>query len=300
MNSIPLDWLLTILYVLVDDWYQGEGARRMGKRVGAKPLFSHSEMLTLMLAQDFVPYPAESQYLEFIRANYLALFPRLLDQSQYNRRARQLRGMAEPLRRSALQQLGVIAPDYLLVDTKPIPVMGYTRSKERSDFRCKAAYGYCAARKLRYFGYKLTLLSTLNGIPVVFDLVPADTEERLAVNGILDQVQNRDIFGDKGFIGDDWQQEIRTQTENRIWTPKRANQHHQNPLAFDHLLNSIRERVEGVFNCLQNTGRNLERLLAKTEAGLFTRVAFKITAFTFRLLLARQFGINVQTFSNSH
>jgi len=300
MTSISFDTVLTILYVLVDDWYKIEGKFLVGRTVGVKPRLSDSEMLTLMLAQDFVPYPGETQYLGFIRANYLALFPQLLDQSQYNRRARRLRGVVEPLRRAGLAHLGVTHPEYLLLDTKPVPVVGYNRNKSHSEFLDKAAYGYCSARKLRYFGYKLTLLSTLDGIPVVYDLVPADTDERLAVNGILEQVRGRDIFADKGFIGQDWQDTTRRNTENRIWTSKRANQSTQNPPLFDRLLNSIRERVEGVFHCIQNTGRNLERLLAKREAGLHTRVALKITSYIFRLVLNRQFGVNIQTFSISH
>jgi hypothetical protein len=52
-----------------------------------------------MLTHDFILYPAEAQYEEFIRANYLALFPKLVDQSQFNRRARALRLLVEELRR---------------------------------------------------------------------------------------------------------------------------------------------------------------------------------------------------------
>lgn len=298
--SIPFDALLTILYVLIDDWFKAEGREKLGRTVGKKPVFSDSEMLTLMVAQDFVPYPGETQYVGFIRANYHTLFPRLLDQSQYNRRAIKLRWILEALRQNGLKQLGVNQPDQLLIDTKPIPVMGYTRSKNRSDFRGKAAYGYCSARKLRYFGYKLTLLCTLDGLPVLYDLVPADTDERTAVEGILYHVHGCDIFGDKGFIGTEWQNQIRRETHNRIWTTKRENQAQQNPAAFDKLLNSIRERIEGVFNSIQNTGRHLERLLAKTEAGLHTRVSLKMVSHTFRLVLNRCFGLDLLTFSISH
>lgn len=300
MTSIPMETLLTILYVWIDDWYKTEGQAKIERRAGRKPEFSDSEMLTLMVAHDFVPYPGETQYLGFIRANYLPLFPRLLDQSQYNRRAIKLRWLLEDLRQTGLRQLGVNQPDQLLMDTKPIPVMGYARSKTQSDFRGKAAYGFCSARKMRYFGYKLTLLSTLDGLPVRYDLVPADTDERAAVEGILYQVSECDVFGDKGFLGVEWQERVRRETGNRIWTAKRNNQFSQNPPAFDRLLNSVRERIEGVFNSIQNTGRHLERLLAKTEAGLHTRVSLKMLSHTFRLLLDRFWGFDLLSFSISH
>jgi len=272
----------------------------MRGKVGAKPSFSDSEMLTLMLAHDFVPFPSETQYLAFIRANHLALFPQLLDQSQYNRRARALVWLTEPLRRAGLRLLGVGQPEYLLLDTKPVPVMGMKRSKRRSDFRGKADYGYCAARQFHYFGYKLVLLTTLDGLPLVYDLVPASTDERAAAETVLERVGGVDVWGDKGFIGDAWQADIRTSTGNRIWTQKRANQKQQNPPKFDRLLNSVRERIEGVFHSLQNTGRNLERLLAKHERGLHVRVAAKIAALVYRHILTRCFGLDVLSFSISH
>ena len=78
MTSIPITDLLTIIFVLVDDWYQAYGYRLLNGKVGKKPIFKDSEVITLMLAHDFIPYPGETQYVEFIRANYLSLFPKLV------------------------------------------------------------------------------------------------------------------------------------------------------------------------------------------------------------------------------
>jgi hypothetical protein len=83
----------------VDDWYRVEGSKLLKGKVGRKPEFSDSEVMPLILAQDFIPYPSETQYVRFIRANYLALFPKLVDQSQFNRRLRALRLLIEQFRR---------------------------------------------------------------------------------------------------------------------------------------------------------------------------------------------------------
>ena len=296
MTSITIVELLTTIYVLIDDWYQAKGQLLLKGKPGAKPEFSDSEMLTLMVAQDFIPYPGETQYVGYIRANYRAEFPKLVDQSQYNRRARNLRYLVEMLRREWLGVLGVKDPKQLLVDTKPIPVMGYKRSKTHSEFAGSAAYGQCTARNLNYFGYKLVMLTTLDGLPVVYDLVPANTDEREAAEVVLQRVKDCDIFGDKGFIGDEWQAAIRQQTGNRVWTTKRANQTLQNPPEFDQLLSHIREHIEGTFHCIQNTGRNVERLLAKTIHGLSTRVILKVTCLVLKHLLRRDFAFDVQSF----
>jgi len=296
MTSITFSDLLTIIFVLVDDWYKTNGIQYLAGKPGPKPEFSDSEVITLMLAMDYLPFPSETQFIAYIRANYLSLFPKLVDQSQFNRRARALRLLVEALRRYWLGQRGVLSQARYLLDTKPVPAMGYKRSKKHSDFAGSAGYGVCVSRNMKYFGYKLVTLTTFNGLPVVYDLVPANSDERLAAETVVAYLRGCHIFGDKGFIGVNWQTEIYDQTGNQIWTPKRANQFLQNPKAFDHWLNSIRERIEGVFHEIQNTGRNIERLLAKTILGLCTRVITKMASHALKYFLWVDFGIKVQTF----
>jgi hypothetical protein len=62
---------------------------------------------------------------------------------------------------------------------------------------------------LKYFGHKLVMLSTLEALPVAYDLVPANTDKRQAVEGVLEVAHCCDIYGDKGFIGQDWRREGR-------------------------------------------------------------------------------------------
>jgi hypothetical protein len=111
--------------------------------------------------------------------------------------------------------------------------MGYKCSKAHSEFTGHAGYdGHCAARQLNYFGYKLVMLTTLNSLPLDYDLVAANTDEHEAAEVVLSHVRDYDISGDKDFIGDDWQAQIRQRTGDRIWTTKRLNQANQNPPEF--------------------------------------------------------------------
>ena len=299
MNSIDFESLLIIIFVLVDDWYQKEGKFLRGKYPGVKAQMSDSEIITLALVMDYVPFPGETQFIGFIRANYGQWFPDLLERSQFNRRLRKLESMLETLRRNWVKQLGGLDSNSFVIDTKPIPVMGYRRSKRHSDFYGSADYGYCAARKMKYFGYKLTMISTLEGLPIAYDLVAANTDERQAIESVLDVVQGSDIYGDKGFIGQDWQSEIFHSTGNRILTIHRENQQQQYSSSFKRLISRVRQRIEGVFHEIQNTGRNPERLLNKTVNGLAVHMAAKIASHTLRLFLRRQLQIDVLTFQSS-
>ena len=235
-----------------------------------------------------------------MRANPLSLFPNLVDQRQYNRRGRDLQHLVEALRQSWVALLGGYRCTCLLLDTKPVPVLGAKRSKKHSDFAGRADYGQCAARHLHYFGFNLVLLSTCAGLPIVYDLVPANTDERLAAESVLYRVNDCAILGHKGFLGVEWQATIAHDTGNCVVTPKRANQLEQNHPQLDTKLGSLCERIEGVFHQLQNTGRNLERLLTKTVFGLTARITLKVTGLVLKRLLARDFGFDLQSFSIPH
>lgn len=297
MATISIEELFLITYVLVDSWYQQKGKYLWGRRAGTKATFSDSEMLTLMLAIDFFEFTSERRYRAFVQANYLALFPNLLDQSQYNRRARSLRFLLNELRKAWAMELGIGWENHFLLDTTPVPVVGYRRDKSHSHFRGSAGYGYCAARRLHYYGYKLVMLTTLAGIPYSFELVPANTDEREAADEILDTLpRGSNAWSDKGFLDADWQ--ATWQVERIfVWTAKRDNQLLQNPPQFDQLLNQVRERIEGAFDLLKEGGRSVEKTLALTVDGLCARIIAKISSVTFRLFLRKFLGIDVLAYT---
>jgi hypothetical protein len=108
------------------------------------------------------------------------------------------------------------------------------------------------------------------------------------------------VVADKGFIGERWQAEMRAWTGNQIWTTKRKNQFQPNQAALGRWLASVRERIEGVFHELTNTGRDLEGLLAKTVVGLSTQVIVKMTSHALKHVLCLSFGVNVQTFEMAY
>jgi hypothetical protein len=69
MNSIDFESRLVIVFVLVDDWYQSPEKLVKSKSPGVKPEMSNSEIMTLALIMDYLPFPGETQFLGLIRAN---------------------------------------------------------------------------------------------------------------------------------------------------------------------------------------------------------------------------------------
>jgi hypothetical protein len=88
-------------------------------------------------------------------------------------------------------------------------------------------------------------------------------------------------------LGRDWQYHL---------YPTCHNQHTRQSAHFEARIHTLRERIETTFHVIQNTGRHLEHLLAKSVIGLCIRVAANMTCHALKVILLRDFGILVQTF----
>lgn len=140
--NMSVETFLTQLYTIVDDWHQQYAPVLLAGKVGRKPAFSDSEVMTLSLAQHWLGFMEERAYLRFLRNNHLSLFPPLLSQSQFNRRARSLCWLLQRMRQHIVQQLGLQEEAFQLIDGTPIRVRHWRRygpghllrlSTDRSD-----------------------------------------------------------------------------------------------------------------------------------------------------------------------
>ena len=293
---IDLETLITAIYFVVDEWYLTEGYKYLIGKVGKKPEFTDSELMTFMILKEFLQFTSERKFLGFMHGNYLEVFPDMVDQSQFNRRSRALRLILDKLRCHFAEELGVQLASLYIVDTEPVPVVGYKRSKKNSDFWGSAEYGYCVSKKLNYWGYKFVALVTADGIPVAFELVPANADERDAAEEVLHAANSGGVvLGDKGFIDEERQKDWEDRYGIYVYTFKRKNQHKRNPPVVQQLLKKNRSQIETTFSSLDRV-EGLEDQGAKTVLGLVTRTIAKVTAYTFRKYLLSFHGIDVLTF----
>lgn len=86
-----------------------------------------------------------------------------------------------------------------VIDTLPLPVCGYTRAPRDRCFKPDADYGYCAAKQLEYYGFKLGLRVARSGMITYYPLLPARPH---AINFLDDLVEGFAgvVPADKGFI----------------------------------------------------------------------------------------------------
>jgi len=63
--------------------------------------------------------------------------------------------------------------------------------------------GYCAAKKEKFFGWRLHLICTLDGIPVSFDPLPASEQDLTPIHELtVGLPKGSAVFSDKGHVSD--------------------------------------------------------------------------------------------------
>ena len=178
--AIDLDTFLTTVYCTVSDLYQAHYAHHKPKRRGKRPELSDEEVLTLAMVGQWQSNRSEREFGRYVAANWRSYFPRLLSQSQLNRRLRDVAGVLSALgpRIGLLlsQQLG--AAVYEVVDGVPVPLLRRCRGVRHRCFANEAALGVGGSDRDFYYGVKL--LTAVNGHGVITGFVfgPANTEER--------------------------------------------------------------------------------------------------------------------------
>src|SRR5207248_2431382 len=88
--ELDLDTFLVTVYCVIDDLYQETFAAHKPVRPGAEPEMSDSEVLTVVVLTQWQQSRSESAFLGYVRHHWRAYFPRVLSQSAFNRRARDL------------------------------------------------------------------------------------------------------------------------------------------------------------------------------------------------------------------
>lgn len=263
-----LDDLLIELYCLLDDALPPQ-------HLGRPRETGDAELLCLAVAQMLLDCPRERAWLRRAGARLGHLFPRLPSREQYNRRLRRLGpGLAR-----ALALLWELHPDaassFLLTDTTPVPAGTSIPTLHRSDLAGSATIGYSSSHSRFYWGYKLILLTGPEGMPLGFDLVPANTSDQTALRSILEHrsLGGRAILGDRGFRGteDDVAASGGTLLRPSFQSEKR--QGRRTPA----VLSRVRQWIESI-NWTLKGQLSLERHGARTLDGLATRVGSRLLA----------------------
>jgi hypothetical protein len=199
-----------------------------------------------------------------------------LSVSRFNRR---LHRLADWLGLAA-ETLGELfaTGEAFLIDSMPIPVCRRARARRSTKVRGKAFCGYCAAKKEKFFGWRLHLVCTTTGVPVAFDLVPGGLHDLTPVHELTYGLPAAAVvYGDKAYNAGADEATILADTAVRLVPIRKANMR-PNLWADKLALRAWRKRIEGLYSQLEAMG--VQRLRARTTPGLQLKLHASLLAAT--------------------
>lgn len=267
-----LDALLIALYVHLDDYVLPRGRRRRGQ----PPKVTDAELVCLAVAQVLLRYDSERHWLRAAASRVGHLFPRLICQSEYNRRLRAL----SPVMFAVTRWLARAAPSWherlRLMDGTCVPCGASRVTTMRSALAEYAGYGRDASHHRFYWGTKLLLITTPEGLVCSFGLAnPKELDERKQAVFLVHRQPPAEvscpIVCDKGFAGAG----IEAAMTGLGWPLIRpALKTETTPRVFPGWL---RQRIEAIIWTLKHQ-LGLEHHNARQPDGLWTRICMRILA----------------------
>ena len=166
-----LDTLATALYVKTDDLLKASPHLAPWRpAVGIAPQLTDAELVTLAMMQAVLGFTSEARWLRHARSHLQHLFPYLPKQPGYNKRLRKAAGLLRRVTRLLATDTSVWSDDVWVVDSTPVECGRSRETVKRSDLAGWAEYGYCASHSRFFWGLRLHLVCTLQGLPVAFAL----------------------------------------------------------------------------------------------------------------------------------
>jgi hypothetical protein len=227
------DQVIVTMYVVIDDVlkaWQHQEHRLVQVR--------DAEILTMALVAYFQNHQERAVGV-MQRAGYVS---RRVSISRYNRRLHRLRPWPEALA-TVLSEL-LRQGELFIIDSLPLPVCHRRRASVCGKVRGSPYYGRCPAKDERFFGWRLHLIYTLEGIPVAFELIPGRYHDLTAIHELTFVLPTgARVLADKGY--NCWMEEasILADTGVRL-IPSRKKNMRPHAWADDYDLRQYRQRAE--------------------------------------------------------
>ena len=197
-----------------------------------------------------------------------------LSTSRFNRR---LHKLADWLRLSIDLFADLFAKgEAFIIDSMPLPVCRRARARRCRKVRGRDYCGYCAAKREKFFGWRLHLICTPAGVPVSFSQVPGGYHDLTPIHELTYVLpEGAAVFGDKGYNAGDDEATILAETGVRLVPIRRKNMK-ANEWVDEMDLRKYRKRIETVNSQLEKMG--IQHLHARSNEGVEIKVHASLMA----------------------
>jgi len=253
-----------------------------------RPKFTNEEVITCYLFGILERRLTVKDVHHFIRNYWADWFPDLPTYKQFNKRITLLAPAFELFAKVLLQQqFDAELPD-LLTDSFPIVVAKGGRSNTARAASDLCDKGYCASKKMYFYGVKLHGLcqSQYHKMPKMhyFRVAPASHGDITVAKDILQTAGYINVYGDKAYADSGWQAELETRNVT-FRTPTKLKKGQKALCAADIIwsraISSLRQPIESFFAWLQDKTQIQYASKIRSANGLIAFIFARIAALAF-------------------
>ena len=216
------------------------------------------------------------------------LCKRVLEKSRFNRRLHSI----EERMQEIFQSLGSALKDLntrmeYVMDSFPVKICHNIRISGNRLFPLDEEYrGKCVSKREYFYGFKVHVIATIEGIPVEFSIVPGSWNDSRGMHTLPMQLPegSRNI-SDSGYT--DYRYEDALMECDKIWhdTVRKKNSIRKEPAYRTYYKNSIRKIIESVFSMITT---NIPKCVHATSIkGFLLKIKFFIWSFTLNKLATK-------------
>lgn len=239
------EYFIIMVYVLVCENYQAVLGQTPLRRRGFPPALTDEEVITIEICGEYFGLSQDEDIFDYFRSHYQAFFPQLRERTGFVRQAANLWQVKAHIQQRLTPISGQATDTVQVIDTLPLPVCTYTRSGRDRCFKPEADYGYCAAKKLQYYGFKLGLRISRSGMIIDYPLLPARPHDSRLLDDLVAGFEGI-VPADKGFIDGQRQQNLARKRYIELVVPARKNMTVKPPRAVLNKCGRWRKLVETV------------------------------------------------------
>jgi len=285
---MPLEDFIINVFCCVDLFFSEIVNKCKLRRSGFPPSLSDPEVITMEIVGEFLKIDTDKGIWEYFSSHWKYWFPGLGSRTAFVKQAANLLQVKQEIQLKLSMKLNAFSDQLHFIDGFPMPICKYARSNQAKLFSMDAAYGYCASKDEKYYGFKGNLAINSIGVISGLTVTAANVDERKSMFDFIDKIKGL-LIGDMGFIGDDLQKQLKEEYEINFQTPKRKNMPDDRSPEYVGAMKSMRRLVETVIS--QLTGRfNIAKVWARDPWHLSNRVTRKILSHTMAIFINSKIG----------
>ena len=208
----------------------------------------------------------------------VGLIPKMLDKSRFNRRLHQLEDVLFTL----FFQVGLhfkklnTDSDYVL-DSFPVAVCDNIRISNCKLLQGEDWRGFTASLRRYFYGVKVHLLVTADGIPVEFCFVPGKENDSKALTQMPFEVKEQsNIYADSGYTNYEIEDMMKDAEDIYLQVERKSNSKRKDTPSLAYIKNAMRKRVEASISDIKKLF--LRTIHATTIKGFLLKIVLFIFA----------------------